>query len=52
MRGVLSFSSVFFKDAVSCNRDVLDQVKVSVIFHMLFEKLVLVTHLLLFLHFW
>jgi len=27
MRGVLSFSSVFFKDAVSCYRDVLEQNK-------------------------
>lgn len=27
MSGVLSFSSAFFKDAVSCNRDVLEQDK-------------------------
>jgi hypothetical protein len=52
MRGVLSFSSVFFNDAVSCYKQMYwNRIKVNFIFHMLFDKLVLVTNLLLFLHF-
>ena len=52
MRGVLSFSSVFFNDAVSCYKQLYwNRIKVHFIFHMLFDRLVLVIHLLLFLHF-
>lgn len=44
----LEFYQYVFNDAVSCYKEMYwNRIKVSFIFHMLFERLVLVTHLLL-----
>jgi hypothetical protein len=47
----LSLSSVFFNDAVSFYEERSINIYVNFIFHVLFERLILVTHLL-YMHFW